>query len=214
MPSPLTRIRHLLRPGRLVRTLGYHLGLYRLARRPRAGLHLGCGAARIEGFLNLDAGALAKSDVIAGIERLKLRTASVRTIYASHVFEHLPRRAVRDVLEAWHRVLVPGGTLYLLVPDLAALSRIYLETLEDYDAPGAAERAALAAGIVFGGQADRRDVHYFGYAFETLRDLLLACGFRDVERFERRALDFAPASDAGDAEIEGRPVSLNVAAKA
>ena len=61
-------------------------------------------------------------------------------VYHSHVLEHLPRAdGERFLRECW-RVLLPGGTIRVVVPDLETLARLYLKHLE-----GAVEGDAEAA---------------------------------------------------------------------
>lgn len=54
-------------------------------------------------------------DVIAPADELPLPDSSEAFVLASHLLEHLadPIRALKE----WHRVLRPGGTLFLRVPD-------------------------------------------------------------------------------------------------
>ncbi|MGA2149127.1 MAG: methyltransferase domain-containing protein [Bryobacteraceae bacterium] len=54
---------------------------------------------------------------------------TVEVVYASHVFEHLdPTREVIGFLSEARRVLVSGGVLRLVVPDLRRRAQHYLET--------------------------------------------------------------------------------------
>lgn len=52
--------------------------------------------------------------------------ASADAIYSSHMIEHLDRQEVRAFLAECRRVLVPGGTLRLVVPDLRLLVTSYV----------------------------------------------------------------------------------------
>jgi predicted SAM-dependent methyltransferase len=201
----------ILPPGKLIRTALYHLHVFRVMPPDIRGLHLGSGDYRISGFWNIDGSPLARSDLIGGLGRIKLRSESVSLIYASHVFEHAPRREAQNVLREWFRVLKKGGALYICVPDVEALFRIYLQHLPAYDLDEGRHRVDLASGIVFGGQVDRRDYHYAGYSIVTLKALLRSAGFESVERFDPAQVDFAPR-DASCAEIRGEPVSLNLKA--
>ena len=59
-----------------------------------------------------DAGDLARFD-----------DATFETLYASHVLEHFDYQGgLQRALTEWHRVLVPGGTLLISVPDLEVLA--------------------------------------------------------------------------------------------
>lgn len=190
----------------------YHLLVFRGLWRKIPGLHLGSGPQVISGFYNLDANPAAASDILAGIERIKLASGTVCKIYNSHVFEHIPRARALSVLREWHRVLEPDGRLYICVPDLEALCKSYLDNLSRYDTQDGRDLVDLTTGIIYGGQVDKYDYHFFGYSYPTLKYLLHAAGFKEVRRFDRSRLLFAPKHDAAFARVGNMPVSLNVEA--
>jgi predicted SAM-dependent methyltransferase len=195
---------------KFLKTLRYHSGLYRDAGRDFAGLHLGSGNSRIEGFCNIDGNPLLQCDLVSGLEKLKLNSDSVDVIYASHVFEHIPRARTTAVLKEWRRVLKPEGRLFVCVPDVEALFKIYLENLPCYDTDEGHELVELACGVAYGGQVDRYDFHYYGYSFVTLKALLESVGFKSVVRFHPQDLAFDPPVDASTGQVGELPISLNV----
>jgi len=118
-------------------------------------LHLGCGLNAVDGWLNVDGSwnarlakfprvrrALAAARVIAPEaatvpwradirildvrEPLPFATGSFDAIYASHLLEHLFLADALRLLRECHRVLRPGGTLRLVVPDLRTIVLEYL----------------------------------------------------------------------------------------
>jgi predicted SAM-dependent methyltransferase len=54
-------------------------------------------------------------------------------VYHSHFLEHLDREAAASFLLECHRVLKPGGTLRVVVPDLELLVKWYWESLDELD---------------------------------------------------------------------------------
>ena len=89
-------------------------------------LHLGCGHRHLDGFLNIDARTDVNADLVADITALTaFADGDAELIYACHVFEHMPRPQIMDVLAGWHRILKPRGILRLAVPDFAALCKLY-----------------------------------------------------------------------------------------
>ncbi len=60
---------------------------------------------------------------------LPLAADSFDFVYHSHVLEHLEKADARRLLSECHRVLKPGGTVRVVVPDLESKARLYLEKL-------------------------------------------------------------------------------------
>lgn len=102
-------------------------------------LHLGCGPIHLPGFINIDIEPSHNPDVLEDyiVYLAELGDNSVDQIYTCHSFEHLgyPSELV-FCLSQCHRVLKPGGTLRIVVPDLMKVARKYVngEDLRDiYD---------------------------------------------------------------------------------
>ena len=55
---------------------------------------------------------------------------SFEVVYHSHVLEHLPQVEAHRFLCECCRVLTPGGTMRVVVPDLEEIARLYLRALE------------------------------------------------------------------------------------
>lgn len=117
---------------------------------PRAlRLHLGCGDVTPDGWLNVDAALGARLAKLPPLRRLlralgafrldwspdilihDLRRpfpwpdASAEAIYSSHTLEHLTREQGQRFLRECARVLVPGGVVRIMVPDLGVLLSDY-----------------------------------------------------------------------------------------
>ncbi len=128
---------------------------------------------------------------------------SVAALYASHVLEHLSYQGkVQAALAEWFRVLVPGGTAMIAVPDMEMLCRLYLH-------PGhTAEQRFEIMRVMFGGQLTPFDFHAVGLNLELLSLYLLNAGFQDIARVE----SFGLFKDFSEAKLGTIPVSLNVTA--
>lgn len=122
-------------------------------------------------------------------------TDSIDEIYISHVLEHLSHRnELIEALRELYRVLVPGGTIYISVPD-------FLAQCQAYCAPDMTigDRLKLAR-VVFGGQRDAYDLHKFGFSEDVLGQILQEIGFRQV----RRVKGFYMFNDASMGKIDPR----------
>ena len=91
-------------------------------------LHIG-GQVRAAGWEVLDANAGPHVDHVADARNLeRFDDDAFEEIYASHVVEHLDYKdELVTTLMGWRRVLAPGGTLSVSVPDLDVLAGLFLE---------------------------------------------------------------------------------------
>jgi predicted SAM-dependent methyltransferase len=188
-------------------------------------LNLGCGLVAPDGRVNIDSSynallakypkarkLLSKFQVIPerlseipwpkNITILDVRKglpysdSSVMYIYSSHLSEHLPRAEARRLLKECYRVLVSGGVIRIIVPDLRACvekyieafqkwngnsqelppAEIFLENIDMYD-PGLMNQPFWIR--VYKGVYDK-NTHKWAYDEQSLAYFLKATGFRDI----------------------------------
>lgn len=94
-------------------------------------LNLGCGQRFHPDWINVDSSSTGH-EVIAHDLTTGLPFADDRfeIVYHSHVLEHFTRQEALVFLRECFRVLKPGGVMRVVVPDLEAIVRLYLEALE------------------------------------------------------------------------------------
>ena len=166
-------------------------------------LHIG-GEQIKEGWKIINIQKKDGVDFIGDISDLsQFEDNSIEEIYASHVFEHVLQKNIKSTLIGIHRVIQDNGKFYVSVPDMNVLCKIFLEP----KAPSKVKVHVLR--MMFGGQMDDFDIHYFGWDFNLLKEFLLSAGFKKAEKVKSFSLfddtsDFAPYS--------GVPISLNVIA--
>lgn len=170
-------------------------------------LHLGCGKRYIPGFVHIDAVDYSHVDHVATIDNLTfIPDDSVELIYNCHVLEHFKRRDVGRVLQEWLRVLKPGGTLRVSVPDFAKLCEVYQRN----------ENLDQVIGALFGRQDYLYNIHYNVFDFSSLARDLEHAGFTNVRRYDWRETEHADVDDYSQAYIphmdkeHGVLISLNV----
>lgn len=151
----------------------------------------------------MDCDAHEGVDIVGDISDLsRFADNSIPEIYASHCLEHFPHPKTLSVLKEWHRVLAPGGKLYVAVPDFARCVELYLalgitQWLQDY---------------VSGGQEYKTAYHYAIFDEAKMSALLAAAGFSESFRVEQ-----FPIGDENDcsnlcSNLDNLPVSLNMVA--
>jgi len=158
-------------------------------------LNLGCGEYPIQGFINVDAASLPGVDMVLTVPPLPWPDAAASEIYMGHCLEHFDRETGAYLLAECYRVLEPGGTLGVVVPDMAECLRRYVK-----DEPAPAEFPA-------GHHRDLRDLddlnemvifstaqpshHFWSYDLVTLRRALERAGFEvtgEIDRYLDRRL--------------------------
>lgn len=138
--------------------------------RPR--LHVGCGRARLEGWINIDAQDLPGVDVVADVtEGLEFRDCDA--VYAEHFLEHLRIDHALDFLVEARRALGEGGRIRLSTPNLdwVWVTHYRLEASPD-------EKRAMAVQL---NRAFHGWEHRFVWNRELLGEALESCGFAHLE---------------------------------
>ena len=165
-------------------------------------LHIGGEQAK-EGWKIFSIQKKDNVDFVGNISDLnQFKTESIDEIYASHVLEHVGRFKVASTLEGIHRVLKKKGKFYVSVPDMDILAHAFVSPL------ASAENKFRIMRMMFGGQIDEYDFHYFGWNFEFLRDYLKKAGFSEFKKVDL----FGLFEDTSDYKLYGFPVSLNLIA--
>jgi len=196
---------------RLVRENWWRLNQDRFPRHPdgKTLLHIGCGTINSPGFINIDARKYPHVHFVAkNLTSLPLFPGDVADlIYMCHVLEHVTRDQVGAVLSEMFRLLKPGGTLRLSVPDFDRL-------IEMYFASG--RNIPSVSGALMGGQDYAYNFHYVVFNAEFLGDLLRSCGYRDIRTWDPEHCQYHDFQDWASRlyECDGKqyPISLNLEA--
>ena len=166
-------------------------------------LHLGCGHRHLDGWLNIDARTDVNADLVADITNLtSFEDGDAEIIYACHVFEHVPRPQIMEVLQAWRRILKPQGILRLAVPDFAALCELYRKGVP----------MQRIIGPLQGRQNAAWNKHYMCYDWHLLCTYLTEAGFYGMKYWTPYLVHPAGYDDYSFAEIDDVGISLNVEA--
>lgn len=174
---------------------------------PQTGrrLHIG-GMRRTPGWEVLNVTSGDHVDHVGRAEDLsRFADGTFDAVYASHVLEHLaPRGPLEAGLGEWHRILRPGGTLYVSVPDLDVLCRLFVD--RERLTPEERFKAML---MMFGAHIDEHDRHEIGFNKEFLIYFLRNAGFVDLQRVE----SLGQFGDTSELQFMGERISLNVVAR-
>jgi predicted SAM-dependent methyltransferase len=165
-------------------------------------LHIG-GKQEKEGWSILNIQKKDGVDFLGDISDLsQFQENSIQEIYASHVVEHIDQKNIKKTLKGIYRILKDDGKFYVSVPDLDILCRIFIAK----NAPLKVKYHVMR--MMFGGQTDKFDYHYFGWNFEFMNNYLLEAGFKRIERVKT----FDIFDDTSSFAPYGPLISLNMIA--
>ena len=173
-------------------------------------LHLGCGWRNFgKDWIHIDGGDYEHLDH-KDITKLTFNDESVDLIYASHVIEYFNRDEIKIILNEWKRVLKPGGTIRIAVPDFMKLMWVYQDT----------GNLNTILGPVSGKMDMGNDMIYHKtvYDFKSLKTLLEELGFMNIKSYNWKDTEHAHFDDHSQAyyphmdKENGLLVSLNVEA--
>lgn len=171
----------------------------RLAREAEIRLELGSGAVTGEGgWTTVDmVGADIRHDLRRGIP---LADNSVEAIYSSHLLEHIPYPQLIPFLEECHRVLKPGGTFSVCVPNAGKYIKAYVtgeSAMNDLDLhePGLTETGSRIDQVNY--IAYMGGIHAYMFDEENLVKTLAKGGFQKAQ-----LRPFDPALDRAERDYK------------
>lgn len=122
-----------------------------------------------DAWINIDINSRWNPDIVADCASMPMfADGSAEIIVLHHVLEHAGLGECNGVIRDCHRILMPGGSLIVTVPDLDALARAWIAgRISDY----------IYCVQVYGAYMDNEaDRHKFGYTPKTLRNTLREIG--------------------------------------
>ncbi|MCF8276921.1 MAG: methyltransferase domain-containing protein [Flavobacteriales bacterium] len=150
-------------------------------------LQVGCGYNIFENFINTDIewkpGVLPWD--ISTIEKhnYPIKTNQLKGIYTEHCLEHIPFNAVVNNLKEFYRILKPGGTVRIAVPDGEIFIDAYAKSKnnEPFSIPHPEELEERTVMMTLNKVA-RGYGHLFLYDFETMELILKEAGFKNIKK--------------------------------
>lgn len=129
-------------------------------------------------------------------------TDTYSEVYCAHIVQRLAQADLLAYLKDLHRILRPGGKLYLSVPDFDVLAWLFCSPIYTK-----ADKFQFMR-LMFGRQDDEQDFNHVGLNADFVLDFLRTAGFAQVEHVE----SFGVFNDVSDFRANGILVSLNLVA--
>lgn len=171
-------------------------------------IELGSGPHGEEGFIHVDVVKVGNVDVEADVRDLDwLDDNSVDELYTAHLVEHISYAEIAAPLKEWFRVLRPGGTFTIKMPDLDFLCCAYVSGVHSTeeimvalyggfsDCAGGSDGWEKISGnpdwqrntipdgdVPYPGRYTEWGAHKAMYTFESFKPRLARVGFTDIRR--------------------------------
>lgn len=126
-------------------------------------LNLGCGTDKRVGYINIDANAKVKPDLVHDLtKRLPFQNSSVDEIIIQDVLEHLTKEDGEKLILECSRVLTNKGKIKIRIPDLSSIIKKFNG------------RDDLIMLYIYGNSSQRNnwDSHKFGYTKNLIKEIL------------------------------------------
>lgn len=151
-------------------------------------INLGCGYSNFgDDWVHIDGGDYEHLDY-NDITKLEFGDGVVDLIYASHVLEYFDRDDVVLVLKEWYRVLKPGGTIRVAVPDFHSMVKLYMDDKVKLDGILGPLYGKMNMGV-------DKICHKTTYDEGSLIHVLGNVGFTNIERYDWREYEIHRQND-------------------
>jgi predicted SAM-dependent methyltransferase len=155
----------------------------------RTYLDVGCGihAQRDPEWVNLDYDWFPGIDLCWDITRgLPVPSAHFRGVYSEHCLEHVTLAQAREVLAEIHRVLLPGGDVRLVVPDVVLYLRAFERAKAGEPNPFPHQEGPDPTPMMTLNRVYYDYGHRYAYDESTLAAVLADAGFERIARASNR----------------------------
>ncbi|SRR6266700_4304516 len=148
-------------------------------------LQLNCGSGQRKfaspPFINIDINPKWDPDLVADVSSLPYEDNSCSLIVSHHQLEHIEISKADEMLREWNRLLCPGGSLLVFVPDLRALTDAWMKgKIDDY---------IFCVNLHGAWMGNEADLHRWSYHELSLsRKIRKAAIWRNVSRFDWRKI--------------------------
>jgi SAM-dependent methyltransferase len=135
-------------------------------------------------WINIDKQPRWTPDIVADGADLSryVGSNSVDCVVLHHVLEHFWPHAGNGLLRECYRILRPGGSLIVTVPDMTELALVWLGRRKEMN-------TQLYMTNVYGAfRGDEADLHKWGFNRQSLEETICAAGFGTVEPFNNRKI--------------------------
>lgn len=134
----------------------------------------GIGANVKPEYVNIDIVNDSRLDIVHDITKpLPIPDNTADKIINEHVLEHIQFKYIQSIIHDWFRVLKSGGEVYVNVPNIVNICRMFIE---DKD-----RRWSYWSTHLFGGQKYDTDCHVSGFEPCTLIPLFEKAGFVKIK---------------------------------
>lgn len=157
-------------------------------------LEFGCGPKVRSGYLGVDVRDFPHITYVCNAWEITnhVQPKTVETIYSRHFFEHLTFAQADWTLKAWKNILVDGGEVEIILPDMLFHIQQWLNPNRKttMNSNGMTDEEWALAGF-WGWQRETEkqeiwDIHKTGYDFPMLKDKLEQHGFRNIEKVKSK----------------------------
>lgn len=184
MKEKIKELLHKIRSGHVIRNLKISKWL---GSKGTKFLQIGCGPHRIKRAMNAD---IKYGDIyIDATKELPLPKHSIDYIFTEQFIEHLEFKDGKSFVREAFRVLKPGGVIRQATPSLQGLIDVYEDENEHVNWEDAIQRHISNHRPIVTGRKPANFVndffrlwgHRFIYDKETLKNIHIDAGFRNVE---------------------------------
>jgi predicted SAM-dependent methyltransferase len=150
-------------------------------------LQLGCGKRAMHGWLNVDCFPGTGIHLVLDLrEGLPFADGAAKLLFHEHVLEHFTYPHALEFLAECFRVLAPGGTMRVGVPDAGLYYQRFVANDRSFFDPLVALAGAVdpldTPGKVINQMARMGGHHLFSWDYETLVQALSRTGFLEIRQ--------------------------------